>query len=170
MTALLRNGRLEKGLMMSCKWMMSCVRQGQQATLREVQLPGEQTVADTLAANERLQPDMKKANEAYRQQLSQQHQRLTSDIDRERSLREQSRRRPRWASSNTTSTDTRGCWCEGGDTQTAEHIAHTGASERVSIDALQADMRQLRSIHIDSLTEIFDGLTTADQFTALPYS
>ncbi|CEM39233.1 unnamed protein product [Vitrella brassicaformis CCMP3155] len=105
--------------------------------LREAQAAGEQTVADTLAANERLQADMKKANEVHRQQLGQQHQRLTSAAaEREASLRQE-------------------------NASLREETASLGEANR----ALQADIYQLRSNQIDQLTETFNGLTTADELS-----
>ncbi|CEM11759.1 unnamed protein product [Vitrella brassicaformis CCMP3155] len=132
--------------------------------LREAQMAGEQTVADTLAANERLQADMRQAN-ADRQQLSQQHQRLTNDIDRERSLREQQAaqmgqlqhhfdRHKRAAAEREASLTHQ-------NTSQAQEIASLTEANR----ALQADIDQLRSNQIDRLSETFNGLTTADEFS-----
>ncbi|CEM14731.1 unnamed protein product [Vitrella brassicaformis CCMP3155] len=137
--------------------------------LREAQAAGEQTVADTLAANERLQADMKKANEVYRQQLSQQHQRLTSAIDRERSARQQQvtemqrhiEQAKRAAAQRETSLRQE-------NTSLRQETASQGqeiASLQASVGSLQADIDQLRSNHIDRLSETFQGLTTADDLS-----
>ncbi|CEM08074.1 unnamed protein product [Vitrella brassicaformis CCMP3155] len=117
--------------------------------LREAQVAGEQTVAETLAANERLQADLRRANAAHRQQLSQQHQRLTSNIDRERSLRQQKEaemdhlqhhfdRHKRAAAEREASLTQQ-------NTSQAQEIASLTEGNR----ALQADIDQLRSIQID---------------------
>ncbi|CEL92572.1 unnamed protein product [Vitrella brassicaformis CCMP3155] len=132
--------------------------------LREAQLAGEQTVVDTLAANERLQADMRQAN-ADRQQLSQQHQRLTSDIDRERSLRQQQAAEMRQLQSHLDRYKRAAAKREASLTQQNTSQAQEIASLTEGNRALQADVDQLRSNQIDRLTETFNGLTTADEFS-----
>ncbi|CEM24736.1 unnamed protein product [Vitrella brassicaformis CCMP3155] len=125
--------------------------------LRKAQLAGEQTVADTLA-NERLQADMKKANEVYRQQLSQQYQRLTSAVDREKAARQQQvtemqrhiEQAKRAAAQRETSLRQE-------NTSLRQESASQGqeiASLQASVGSLQADIEKLRGKHIDQLTDL----------------
>ncbi|CEL94272.1 unnamed protein product [Vitrella brassicaformis CCMP3155] len=132
--------------------------------LREAQLAGEQTVADTLAANERLRADMRQAN-ADRQQLSRQHQRLTSDIDRERSLREQQAAEMGQLQHHLDTHKRAAAEREASLTQQNTSQAQEIASLTEGNRALQADIDELRSNQIDRLTERSGQLTTADEFS-----
>ncbi|CEL93064.1 unnamed protein product [Vitrella brassicaformis CCMP3155] len=133
--------------------------------LREAQMAGEQTVVDTLAANERLQADMRQANEAHRQQLSQQHQRLTSDVDRERSLRQQKEAEMGQLQHHLDRYKRAAAGREESLRQEVTSLREENASVGEANRALQADIDQLRSNQIDRLTETFNGLTTADVFS-----
>ncbi|CEL92198.1 unnamed protein product [Vitrella brassicaformis CCMP3155] len=128
--------------------------------LREAQMAGEQTVADTLAANECLQANMRQANAVHRQQLSQQHQQLTSDIDREKSanqqLQHQFERHKRAAAEREASLRQENASLKQDNTAQAHVIAILGEANR----ALQVDIGQLRSNQIDKLNEAFESLTT----------
>ncbi|CEL94011.1 unnamed protein product [Vitrella brassicaformis CCMP3155] len=133
--------------------------------LREAQVAGEQTVNDTLAANERLQVDMQKANEVYCQQLTQQRQRLTSDIDRERSAREQKEAEVRQLQHHFERYKSAAGEREASLRQEVASLREENASAGEANRALQADIDQLRSNHIHRLTETFNGLTTADELS-----
>ncbi|CEL94317.1 unnamed protein product [Vitrella brassicaformis CCMP3155] len=132
---------------------------------REAQMAGEQTVAATLAANERLQADMRQANEAHRQQLSQQHQRLTSDIDRERSLRQQQAAEMGQLQHHLDRHKRAAAEREESLRQEVTSLREENASVGEANRGLQADIDQLRSSQIDRLTERFGQLTTADEFS-----